>query len=256
MIDERAVVDPGAQLAPDVSVGPFSVIGPDVIIGAGSRIGPHVVIQGPTRIGRNNQIFQFASVGEAPQDLKYAGEPTRLEIGDNNVIREFATLSRGTTQDHGVTRVGNHCLLMAYTHVAHDCQLGDHVIMSNAASLGGHVRIGDWAILGGFAMVHQFCRVGAHAFLGMGAAVSKDVPPYLLVAGNPARPHGVNSKGLSRRGFDEGQMKAIRHAYRLLFRHGMRLQDAVAEVTRLASDERALVPFVEFFADNERSLVR
>ena len=183
LIDPRAVIDPQAELGEGVSVGPFSVIGAGVEIGEGTQIGPHVVIKGPTRIGRENRIYQFASVGEDPQDKKYAGEPTRLEIGDRNVIRECATLHRGTVQDQGVTHIGSDNLFMAYIHVAHDCVIGDHIIMANGASLGGHVHIGDWAILGGFTMVHQFGRVGAHSFCGMGSAVNMDLPPYVTVAG-------------------------------------------------------------------------
>ena len=207
LIDSRAVIDPSAELDEGVSVGPFSVIGAGVRIGKGTSIGPHVVVKGPTTIGCDNRIYQFASVGEDPQDKKYAGEPTRLEIGDRNVIRESATLHRGTVQDQGITRIGNDNLFMAYIHVAHDCVIGDNAILANGASLGGHVQIGDWAILGGFTMVHQFGRIGAHSFCGMGSAVNMDLPPFVTVSGQPAKPHGINSEGLRRRGYSDASLR-------------------------------------------------
>ncbi|MEO5344518.1 MAG: acyl-ACP--UDP-N-acetylglucosamine O-acyltransferase, partial [Gammaproteobacteria bacterium SHHR-1] len=219
-------------------------------------IGSHVVIKGPTRIGRDNRIFQFASVGDAPQDKKYAGENTRLEIGERNTIREYATINRGTVQDRGETRIGNDCLLMAYTHVAHDCVLGDNVIMSNAASLGGHVHIQDWAILSGFALVHQFCQVGAHSFIGMNTAITRDVPPYLLVAGNPAEPHGINSKGLARRGFSEEAQRALKQAYRLLYKSGLKLEQSRQAIAELAQGHSELLCLSEFLQDNNRGIVR
>jgi UDP-N-acetylglucosamine acyltransferase len=256
MIDPRAVVDDRALLADDVVIGPFSLIGPEVEIGPGCVIGSHVVIKGPTRIGRDNRIFQFASVGDAPQDKKYAGENTRLEIGDRNTIREYATINRGTVQDRGETRIGNDCLLMAYTHVAHDCVIGDQVIMSNAASLGGHVHIQDWAILSGFALVHQFCHVGAHSFIGMNTAITRDVPPYLLVAGNPAEPHGINSKGLARRGFSEEAQRALKQAYRLLYKSGLKLEQSRQAIAELAQNHSELLCLSEFLQDNNRGIVR
>ncbi|MBU0499611.1 MAG: acyl-ACP--UDP-N-acetylglucosamine O-acyltransferase [Gammaproteobacteria bacterium] len=256
MIDPRAVVDAGAELADDVEVGPFSVIGPEVVIGPGTVVGPHVVIKGPTRIGRDNRIYQFASVGEDPQDKKYGGERTYLEIGDRNTIREYATIHRGTAQDQGLTRIGNDVLLMAYTHVAHDCQIDDHVILSNAASLGGHVWVGDWAILSGFAMVHQFCHIGAHAFLAMGSAVSKDVPPYVLVSGQPAEPYGINTEGLKRRGFGETALQNIKRAYRVLYKSGLKLEEAQVRIAAMADDADELRLFTAFFADCRRSIVR
>ncbi|MBI5463203.1 MAG: acyl-ACP--UDP-N-acetylglucosamine O-acyltransferase, partial [Gammaproteobacteria bacterium] len=201
MIDPRAVIDPTAELADDVSVGPYAVIGPDVQIGAGTVIGPHAVINGPTRIGRNNHIFQFASVGDAPQDKKYKGEPTRLEIGDGNTIREFVTINRGTVQDEGVTRIGDDNWIMAYVHIAHDCQVGSHTIFANNASLAGHVRIEDYVILGGYTLVHQFCALGVHSFTAFSSGIAKDVPPYVMVGGFAAEPHGLNTEGLKRRGF-------------------------------------------------------
>ncbi len=256
MIDPRAVIDPTAELDEGVSVGPFSVIGAGVRIGRGTEIGPHAVVKGPTTIGRDNRIFQFASVGEDPQDKKYAGEETYLEIGDRNVIREFATLNRGTIQDAVATRVGSDNLFMAYIHVAHDCQIGDHVIMANGASLGGHVKIDDWAILGGFTMVHQFCRIGAHAFCAMGTGVSKDVPPYVLVSGHPAEPHGVNVEGLRRRGFDDEAIRRVKQGYRILYKQKNRLDQALAELRELAPDSPEAACYADFLARSERSIVR
>ena len=256
MIDPRAAIDPKAELDEGVIVGPFSVIGAGVRIAAGTEIGPHVVIRGETTIGRDNRIFQFASIGEDPQDKKYAGEPTRLEIGDRNQIREFTSIHRGTVQDEGITRIGNDNLLMAYTHVAHDCQVSNHAIMANAASMGGHVQLGDWAILGGFTIVHQFCRVGAHSFCAMGSAVSKDVPPFVMVGGHPAKPHGLNSEGLKRRGFDSQQISAIKRAYRILYQSGKRLEEAVTSIEAEAGDNAELQLFAGFLRQSERSIVR
>jgi UDP-N-acetylglucosamine acyltransferase len=256
MIDPRAVVSPQAQLASDVVVGPFSVIGPDVEIGAGTWIGPHAVINGPTRIGRDNKIFQFASLGDAPQDKKYKGEPTRLEIGDRNVFRESCTVNRGTTHDQGVTRIGSDNLFMAYSHVAHDCQVGDKVVLSNVATLGGHVEIGDWVILGGLSAVHQFTKVGAHCFIANNAAVTRDVPPYVMAVGQPAVPHSVNSEGLKRRGFTPEQILNIRRAYRLLYRSGLKLKDAMEQLEQTALTQAEIKPFVEFIKRSSRSIVR
>lgn len=256
MIDSRAAIAPGAELDEGVSVGPFAVIGEGVRIGAGTWIGPHAVLRGPTVIGRDNKIFQFASVGEDPQDKKYGGEPTRLEIGDRNVIRECATVHRGTAQDAGVTRIGNDNLLMAYTHVAHDCLLGDHVILANAASLGGHIVVGDWAILGGFAIVHQFCRIGAHCFCGMGSVISMDVPPFVTVSGHPAAVHGINSEGLQRRGFDAELIARIKQAYRVLYKSGLRLEQATAALQEMAEDTPQLEGLVGFLRSSRRGIVR
>lgn len=256
MIDPRAAIDPAAELDEGVAVGPFAVIGPDVRIGRGTEIGPHVVIKGPTTIGSENRIFQFSSIGEDPQDKKFAGENTRLEIGDRNQIREFTTLHRGTSQDVGVTRVGSDNLLMAYTHVAHDCQLGDHIILANAASLGGHVHIQDHAILGGFTIAHQFCHIGAHSFCAMGSVVSMDVPPYVTVGGHPARPHGINSEGLRRRGFSDEAIKQIKRAYKLLYKSRLRLDEAVVALQDLVktAPEVALLP--DFIGQSERGIIR
>ncbi len=256
MIDPQAIVSERAELAPDVAVGPFSVIGPEVRIEAGTVIGPHVVINGPTTIGADNHIFQFASIGDAPQDKKYRGEPTRLEIGDRNVFRENCTVNRGTTHDHGVTRIGDDNLFMAYSHVAHDCTVGSNVVFANCAALGGHVQIGDWVILGGLTAVHQFTKVGAHAFLAGGAIVTRDVPPYVMAAGNPAVPHAVNSEGLKRRGFDADQIRHIREAYRVLYRSELKLSEALARLDQVAADRPEIRVFVDFIRASERSIVR
>jgi UDP-N-acetylglucosamine acyltransferase len=256
MIDSRALISPQAQIAADVRIGPFTVIGADVVIGAGTWIGPHAVINGPTNIGADNKIFQFASLGDAPQDKKYKGEPTRLEIGDRNVFREFVTVNRGTTHDKGVTHIGNDNLLMAYSHVAHDSHLGDKIVLSNCATLGGHVEIGDWVIMGGLSAVHQFTKIGAHCFIANNAAVTRDVPPYVMAIGQPAVPHSVNSEGLKRRGFTADQILNIRRAYRLLYRSGLKLKAAVEELEKLAVTQIEIRPFVEFIKRSERSIVR
>jgi len=256
MIHPTALVDPDAQLAEDVEVGPYSIIGAGVTIDSGSVIGPHVVIRGKTSIGRDNRIFQFASVGEDPQDKKYSGEETRLVIGDGNTIREFTTIHRGTVQDAGETRIGNRNLLMAYTHVAHDCILADDIIMSNGASLAGHVHIQDHAILSGFALVHQFCGIGQHAFVGMGAHITRDVLPYTLVAGTPPEPKGLNSEGLRRRGYDQQQLRDIKQAYKLLFSSGLKLADATQQVEALAEGRPHVAIMSDFLKSSRRSLLR
>jgi UDP-N-acetylglucosamine acyltransferase len=256
VIDSRAVIDPKAELDEGVTVGPFAVIGAGVRIGKETSIGPHTVIQGSTTIGVGNRIFQFASIGEAPQDKKYAGEDTRLEIGDRNVIREFTTLNRGTVQDEGATWIGSDNLLMAYTHVAHDCRIGDNAILANAASLGGHVTIEDWAILGGFAIVHQFCRVGAHSFSAMGSVISKDIPPYVTVGGHPASPHGINSEGLRRRGFDNESLQNIKRAYKLLYKEHLKLNEAADALREMAQERPEIALMSEFLDSSERSIVR
>ncbi len=256
MIDATAIVDARASIAHGVTIGPYSIIGPEVEIGEGSWIGPHVVINGPTRIGRNNRIYQFASIGDAPQDKKYQGEPTRLEIRDGNTIREYVTINRGTAQDQGVTRVGSGNWIMAYVHIAHDCQLGDDIIMANNASLAGHVHIGDHAILGGFSLVHQFCKVGKFAFLQFAAGVNRDVPPYVVAAGMPATPHSINSEGLRRRGFSAQQIATLKQAYRLLYRSGLRLEEAREQIAQLAQDHPEVAILAEFLADHRRSIIR
>lgn len=256
MIDPRAVISPQAELAPDVSVGAFSIIGPDVVIGPRTIVGPHTVINGPTRIGADNHIYQFASIGDAPQDKKYKGERTRLEIGDRNVFRESCTVNRGTGHDRGVTTIGSDNLFMAYSHVAHDCVVGDNIVFANGVAVGGHVEIGDWVIVGGLAAIHQFCKIGAHAFIAGGAIVTRDVPTYVMVAGNPAEPHSVNSEGLKRRGFTPQQVRNIRRAFRVLYRSGLKLVDAVAQLKVLGATQPEIAALVEFIARSERSLVR
>jgi UDP-N-acetylglucosamine acyltransferase len=256
LIHSSALVDASAIIAADVEIGPFAVIGADVQIGRGSRIGPHAVINGPTLIGEDNRIYQFASVGEDPQDKKYRGERTQLIIGDRNVVRESATIHRGTVQDRGETRIGSDNLFMAYTHVAHDCVVGNHVIMANAASLGGHIQVEDWAILGGFTIVHQFCRIGAHSFSAMGSVVAKDVPPYVTIDGHPAVPRGINTEGLRRRSFSAESISAIRRAYRLLYLSGLKLDDAVAALHSLAGQHPEVRCMADFVAGSSRSIVR
>jgi UDP-N-acetylglucosamine acyltransferase len=250
------VVAPGVRLAEGVEVGAYTVIGEGVEIGANTRVGPHVVINGPTRIGADNRIFQFASVGDAPQDKKYRGEPTRLEIGDRNVIRECVTLNRGTTKDEGVTRIGSDNLFMAYAHVAHDCSVGSQCVLANNATLGGHVQLGDWVIMGGLSAIHQFCKVGAHAFIANNAAVTRDVPPYVMAVGQPASAHSVNAEGLKRRGFSTEQIRNIRNAFRLLYRSGLKLADAQAQLEAIAREQAEILPLVAFLPLSTRSIVR
>ena len=256
MIDPRAIVSPQAELAPDVVVGPFSIIGPNVTIGPGCIVGPHVVINGPTKIGAQNRFWQFASIGDAPQDKKYKGEPTRLVIGDRNVFRESVTVNRGTTQDKGVTTIGNDNLFMSYSHVAHDCVVGNNLVFANGATLGGHVEIGDWVIIGGLAAIHQFCKVGAHAFIAGGAIVTRDVPTYVMVAGNPAGPHTVNAEGLKRRGFTPEQVRNVRNAFRVLYRSDLLLADALTKLKELGATQPEVAALVDFIGRSERSLVR
>jgi len=256
VIDARAIVSAEAELAANVCIGPFSIIGPRVRIGPRTAVGPHVVINGPTTIGADNRFFQFASIGDAPQDKKYQGEPTRLAIGDRNVFRESCTVNRGTTHDKGVTLIGSDNLFMAYAHVAHDCVVGNNTVFANCASLGGHVQIGDWVILGGLTAVHQFTKIGAHAFLAGGAIVTRDVPPYVMVAGNPAAPHAVNSEGLKRRGFTEEQIRNIRDAYRIVYRSDLKLAEALARLAPQADGRPEIRAFVDFIHASTRSLAR
>ena len=256
MIHPTALIAPGARLAPDVEVGPYTVIGEHVEIDAGTRIGPHAVITGHTSIGKGNHIFQFVSLGEIPQDKKYNGEPTRLEIGDHNVIREFCTFNIGTAQDIGVTRVGSHNWVMAYVHLAHDCQIGSHTVLANSVTLAGHVTIDDHAILGGATLVHQFCRVGAHAFTAGGAVVLRDVPPFVMAGGNSAQPHGINSEGLKRRGFDPLAIESIRRAYKTLYRSGLSFEEAKRAIAEQAREIEALRTLADFLATSERGIIR
>jgi UDP-N-acetylglucosamine acyltransferase len=255
-IDARAIVSPKAELAEGVTVGPYTVIEDDVKIGKGTWIGPHAVIKGPTTIGEGNKIFQFASIGDAPQDLKYKGEPTRLEIGDRNVFREFTTMNRGTVGGGGLTTIGSDNLFMAFTHVAHDCRVGSRIVMANYATLAGHVELGDWVIMGGYSGTHQFTKVGAHAFIGNNAAVTRDVPPYVMAVGTPAVPHSINSEGLKRRGFTPEQIRNLKNAYRVLYRSDKKLEDAVAELKVMAETQPEIQPMIDFIAASTRSLVR
>ncbi len=256
MIHSTAIVSDKADVAADVEIGPYSIIGDDVEIGSGTRIGSHVVINGPTTIGKDNQIYQFASLGDDPQDKKYAGEPTRLIIGDRNTIREFCTFSRGTTQDKGETIVGDDNWVMAYVHVAHDCIVGSNTIMANNTTLAGHVHVGDWVICGGFSGAHQFCKIGAHAFLGMYSGINRDVAAYTTVSGQPAAVRGVNSEGLKRRGFTPEQIRNIRNAYRITFRQNKRKEEAIAEIAELARTQPELDLFLESLRSSERGLTR
>lgn len=256
MIHPTAIVHPGAKIGSGVEIGAYSIVSEHVEIGDGTWIGPHVVLEGHTRIGRENRIFQFSSLGGEPQDKKYAGEPTRLEIGDRNTIREYCTFSTGTAQDSGVTRIGSDNWIMAYVHIAHDCQVGDNTIFANGASLAGHAHIGDWAILGGFSGVHQFVRVGAHSFIGAFALLVQDLPPYVTVGGSPAAPHGVNSEGLRRRGFSSEAISAIKRAYRILYRNGLSLSQAREQIAALAADCAEVQPFADFIGVSGRGLVR
>ncbi|MFN4235786.1 MAG: acyl-ACP--UDP-N-acetylglucosamine O-acyltransferase [Vogesella sp.] len=256
-IHPTAIIADGAQIADDVEIGAYSIIGANVSIGSGTWVGPHVVIEGHTTIGKNNRIFQFCSLGAIPQDKKYAGEPTRLEIGDGNTIREFCTFNLGTAQDVGVTRLGNNNWIMAYVHLGHDCQIGDNTIFANNATLGGHVHVGDWVILGGFTSVHQFCHIGDHAMTAFSSAVAQDVPPYVMAHGNRAVPAGINAEGLKRRGFSAEQIRTVRNAYKSLYRKGLGFDEARAEIeTEAAAGKTELDAFVRFFAAANRGIIR
>tara|TARA_R110001583_G_scaffold14746_5_gene61490 strand:+ start:289 stop:1059 length:771 start_codon:yes stop_codon:yes gene_type:complete len=256
LIDSRAHIDPSAQIGDGVEIGPWTLIGADVVIESGCRIASHVVIKGPTRIGKNNQIFQFASIGEACQDKKYRDEPTQLIIGDNNVIRESCTLHRGTIQDEGVTRVGSHNLLMVNVHVAHDCRVGDNIILANNVALAGHVHVGDYAIVGGQTGVHQFCHIGAHAMCGAASMLAQDLPAYVMAAGNTAKPHGINSEGLKRRGFSPEAIRAIKQAYKLIYRKGLKLDQAITEVELLQQEFPELALLTQSLRDSNRGIIR
>lgn len=256
MIHSTAIVDPSAQIADDCEVGAYTIIDAEVSIDSGTTVGPHAVIRGPTRIGKNNRIFQFASVGDDPQDLKYAGERTELEIGDNNTIREFTTINRGTQGGGGITRIGNNNLFMAYIHIAHDCQLGDNIVMSNGASLAGHVIVGNFAILAGFACVHQFCEVGEHSFVGLNSVANRDVAPFTMAVGNYAEARGINKNGLKRRDFSDASVKALHRAYMALIRsHGNREQ-AIEALSNDIAGFSEVARFVEFVKNSERGVVR
>lgn len=256
-VHPAAAVDPSARIGSGVEIGAFTVIGAGVEIGDGTRIGPHCSIHGPTRIGRDNRIHGHAAIGGDPQDKKYGGERVELVIGDGNVIREFVTINRGTAGGGGVTRIGDDNWLLAYTHVAHDCQVGSHCVFSNNSTLAGHVEIGDWVIMSGFAGIHQFCRIGAHAFIGMGALVNGDVPPYLMVASEDyGRPRGINSEGLKRRGFDADRIAAIKRAYRAVYVAGGSLADARQKLAEMAAGSDDVRAFLDFIEGGERPLAR
>lgn len=256
MIHPTAIVAAGARIAEGVGIGPYAVIGAHVEIGAGTTVGPQVLISGPTTIGRDNRFVAACAIGGQPQDKKYAGEPTTLTIGDRNTFFEYCTVNRGTAADLGYTRIGNDGWFMSYTHVAHDCVIGDNVIMANCATLAGHVFVHDWAILGGFSKVHQFCRIGAHSFCGMNVDLTRDVPPFVMVAGTPPAPYGINSEGLRRRGYTLEQVRTVKEAYRILYRSDKRLDEAVKELRAMQADKPEIALLTEFLADTSRSIVR
>lgn len=256
MIHQTAIIDPTAKIAPDVEIGAYSIIGAHVEIESGTWVGPHVVINGPTKIGKNNRIHQFASLGEAPQDLKYKGEPTQLEIGEGNTIREYVTFNRGTVEGGGITCIGNHNLFMAYVHVAHDCRVGNNIVFANSTSLAGHVQVEDFATLGGFSLVHQFTRIGGYCMTSMGSAINRDVPPYLIVSGNYAVPIGVNKIGLKRRGFSDEAIRAITNAFKLLVLSRKPRDEVNAAVQPLANEYPEVKRFVDFIHESKRGIVR
>ena len=256
MIHSTAIIHSGAKLGAGVSVGPYSIIGEHVEVGENTTIGPHVVISGHTRIGCDNRIFQFCSIGEVPQDKKYAGEPTRLEIGDRNTIREFCTFNCGTAQDAGVTRLGSDNWIMAYVHLAHDCQVGNQTIFANNAQLAGHVHVGDWAILGGFTVVHQFVRIGAHSITAMGTILLQDLPPFVMAAGNPAEPRSINAEGLKRRGFSGDAVAAVKRAYKSLYKSGMKLDEARATIEAESVTVPELTMLASFLSASGRGVIR
>ena len=259
-IHPTALVHPAARVDSTTIIGPYTIIGPHVTIGAGTEIGPHCVIDGATTIGRDNRFYRYCSIGGVPQDKKYAGEPTRLVIGDRNTVREFTTFNTGTVQDGGVTTIGNDNWIMAYVHIAHDCHVGNNVVLANSVQLGGHVHVGDWAIVGGVTGVHQFCKVGAHSMTGGNSSLMQDMPPFVLGSGNPCRPVGVNVEGLRRRGFTPAQITALRDAYKIIYRRGLSLAEASAELQarqrsepEVASD---LQTFLDFIGASNRGIIR
>lgn len=256
VIHPTALIDPSAVIADDVTIGPYSIIGPDVEIGAGSIVGSHVVINGPTKIGRNNQIYQFSSVGEAPQDKKYAGEPTLLEIGDNNLIRESCTINRGTVQGGGITKIGSNNWIMAYVHIAHDCIVGNDNVLANNVTLAGHVIIDDYVIMGGFTLVSQFNYLGSYSFTAMGSVISQNVPPYVLVSGHMAKPVGINAEGLRRHKFSSDQIRNIRNAYKLVYRTGLRMEEAEKQIKQIEQQESELSLFVAFLQKQQGGIIR
>lgn len=255
-IDSRACIDPSARIGKNVEIGPWTLVGPDVVIGGNCVIHSHVVLKGPTTLGSGNTIYQFSTIGEDTPDLKYKGEPTRLEIGDNNTIREGVTIHRGTEQDKGVTSIGDNNLIMAYVHIGHDCQVGNNTILVNNASLAGHVKVGDWAILSGYAQVHQFVTIGGHSFIGAVTYLTQDVPAFVMVAGNPAQAKTINAEGMRRRGFSNEQIAAVKRAYKAAYRQGNSLEQVLAELVKPASEEPAVADFVASLQAGQRGLVR
>ena len=256
LIHELAIIETGAQIGKNVTIGPWTYISKDVVIGDNCHISSHVVINGPTRIGTGNRIFQFASIGEDCQDLKYAGEATELIIGDNNTFRECCTIHRGTIQDQGITAIGSNNLFMAYTHVAHDCMVGSHCIMANNASIAGHVHVGDHAILGGMSGIHQFCHIGAHSFVAANSLVVKDVPPYVMASGDSAKPFGLNSEGLKRRGFAKDTISAIKKAYRMVYRQSLTVDEALTKIDNELAESSELAKFTDFIKSSSRGIIR
>lgn len=256
MIHPTAIIADTAHVADDVDIGPYAIIGEQVSIGVGCQIDSHVVINGPTTIGSDNHIYQFASIGDDPQDQKYADEPTRLIIGDRNTIREFCTISRGTSQDAYETIIGSDNWIMAYVHIAHDCVVGDRTILANNTTLAGHVHLGDWVICGGFTGIHQFCHIGAHAFLAMYSVISRDVPAYTMVSSQPSGPKGINSEGLKRRDFSAEQIRNIKNAYRLVYRKGLKLNEAIAEIVPLVSEQPELTVLLDSLRSSQRGIIR
>lgn len=256
MIDPRAIIDPSAVIADDVEIGPWTIVGPDVEVDSGTVITSHVVLKGPTKIGKNNKIMQFSSIGEDTPDLKYNGEPTRLVIGDNNVIREGVTIHRGTVQDRSETTIGNNNLLMAYVHIGHDSVIGDNVILVNNAALAGHVHVGDWAILAGYVLVHQFCHIGAHSFTGYGSHVGKDVPAYVTVSGQPAQAKTINVEGLRRRSFSSKAISEIKRAYKTIYRQGLTIDEAIKKLKIISEEHPELNLLIDSLQSSSRGIVR
>jgi len=257
VIDKHALIDPKAELNSDVQIGAYSIIGANVQIAAGTWIGPHVVVKGPTRIGRDNKIYQFASIGEDPQDKKYAGEPnTWLEIGKRNEIREYCTLNRGTVQGGGITRIGNDNWIMAYCHIAHDCTVGNQTVLANGTTLGGHIKIEDYAILGGFTLIHQFCRIGKHSFAGGGSVITQDVLPFVTVSGNRAKAYTINKEGLKRRNFSSETIQALHDAYKIIYRNQLTIEQAIEALKELSEKYTEVRDMLTFLQQSERGIVR
>ena len=256
MIHPTAVIDSQAKIADDVYIGPFCVIEGPVTIAQGCRLDAHVYINGPSVIGPDNHFYPFCSIGADPQDKKYAGEATRLEVGANNTFRENVTVNRGTVQDIGKTVIGDDNWIMAGVHIAHDCIVGNHTIFANAVALAGHVEVQDWSILGGYSLVHQFCRIGAHSFCGMGSVINQDVPNFTVVSGNLAKPKGINAEGLKRRGFDREQIRLVKNAYRAMYRKNLKLSEAIDLIAQTNDDQQTLTPLLDFLAASKRGIVR